>query len=694
MAKIRRLLMIASVRHWLMTNAILRTRLWAGAALLLLTAAAVCFAPAWRDSGAAGLWVPAVVLASTGMAITGWRVRLCSVNRPALPPEPIRAVPAGWHLPWPDRVLILVGLVTLAAAVGLPYWRTPPERVQVLLLLLGLLSVMSGAAGLRLGHLSAWARGVGRLPWAEAVMLAGVFVLALAVRLWQLESGLRVLVDESWTIGPVVRMWEYDYPLLRQISRVTYPYPLVYPYMQQVGSAIFGYSLYTLRLPNAVYGALSVFAIYWLAGLLYPGRRHLPVMAALALAVLPFHMHFSRIGIINLYDPTLAALAFAFVIRGVRLGLRRDWALAGVMLGLTTYLYEGGRLLHVPMVLLWLAVLLVAGQASWRVALRGSAWALLVTGILCAPLAATWALDGDPLFGRLANQNVLQRPVEAGNRLLPVDEPRLVGRNLVNSFALYVTQPDEWAFYGGGQPILPLVVQPFFLMGLAAALVPRPGWSVGVLPGLWVLVTVVLLGVFIWNPLHAARHTVVMVAMALLVALGVWWAGHLLGDTRGWLTGALLIAVSAGQVAYYFGAHLPHVNRDAREIRAYADPDDAILRAADLPPNTRVYLITETVNFPDGHPRRLLDYVTRGDGPLLFLRAQSDDTYTETLFTQPAPGYNHAYFIESTNKPLIDALLAAQPDVRPSFSPDPRVPLHLQFALFYLPAEDISLGGG
>lgn len=662
----------------------------AGSAFLATAIAAICFMPMWEGA----LWVPALSLAAAGMVCMGVLVWRHPMAMPTDAPEASETtLSQNAPLTQFDWFGVGAGIAMLGTVTALQFAPQVPERLQLALIAGGMGAFIWGAAGLRPDHFVNLLRAWASVPRWVSYSLLATFFGALAVRLWRLESGLRVLVDEMQNIVPAVRMWEANFPLFQQIYYPDYPYPYIYPYLQQAGSAVFGYSLFTLRVPNAIYGALSVFAIYWLVKLLFENRQ-LAVMSAVALAALPMHMQFSRIGIMNLYDPTLAMLAFAFAIRGVRYGLRRDWVLAGTMLGFTHYVYEGGRLLHTPLISLWLFILVIWlwRQAEPMRVARGLALAVTVSLVLAAPIYITWVgMDGE-VFGRLSSQNLTRVETPSGFDAPEETDYRLqqMVTNLVDSFALYVTKLDEWMFYGGTQPMIPTFLQPFFLLGLVASLVHRRRWGYTVLPALWLLVTATLLGLFIWNPLHVARHTVAMPAIAIAIALGVWWLARLCFPVaRTQLTAAwtVLLCLVMAQVIYYFAFHLPVFNNQARWVRGYADPDDAMLRAADLPNNTEVYVITRTELFPRWHPKYFLLYITHGDVPVIHVWLQS--WLRDDILTDLTPGNNHAFFVEASNSELIDEIMSLHPTMIPSFSDDPYLSPTMQFVMLYLPADEL-----
>src|SRR5690606_27829994 len=123
---------------------------------------------------------------------------------------------------------------------------------------------------------------------------------------------------------------------------------------------ILGHNLTGLRIFSAVFGTLTVPALYLLARELFDRRTAL--LAALLLATFPPHIHFSRLGLNNIADPLFGVLALAFLVRGLKRGGLRDYALSGVMLGLTQYFYEGGKLLYPLLFGAWLLLAL----CFWR----------------------------------------------------------------------------------------------------------------------------------------------------------------------------------------------------------------------------------------------------------------------------------------------------------------------------------------
>jgi hypothetical protein len=650
--------------------------------IILASSAAAAFAPMW----AGRFLLPATIIAlltMIGAATLAWRTPSPTVLSPTDNTD---------SFDWlrTDTLFSTVGVGLLVLLTVWQFALTPAEPVQFAVWLAGIIVLTYGLSGLRFWRWR-W-NGDRRLM----LLLLTLFTIAFVLRLFGLEGRLRVLVDEMQVIAPIVATWDETLPLLHQIDPYGYPYPYIYPYIQQAGSAIFGYSLFTFRLMSVWVGTLTVLSTFALAQTLF--NRQIAWLSAVALAVLPMHLHFSRLGIVNIYDPLLATLAFTFVARGFQHGGRQYWVLAGACLGMTHYLYEGGRLLHTPLTLLWvgliwgssrLGVSIITRLSSRKIG-QGVGWMLLTSALLAAPLYITWIGTDVQVFGRLASQSVTDTPplleevTEVDSSVIPTTLSRLR-----DSALLYVSLIDEWMFFGGRQPMIPVFVVPFFLIGLGAGLLQRRQWALTVLPAMWLLATVTATGLFIWNPTHAARHTVALPAVAILIALGVWLiASSLFIHPRRQLITAWVVMglLGVGQITYYFADHLPAYNFQARWIRDYADPDDAVLRMTELPPNTHHYIVMLEAYFPPEHPNNFLTYISDGTPPPLTLVLSG--WLTEDFLRRLPRDVNHAFFVETgnNNAEAIERLVRFFPDLEPSFSPDTSIELHYQLALFFIPA--------
>src|SRR3972149_405925 len=102
---------------------------------------------------------------------------------------------------------------------------------------------------------------------------------------------------------------------------------------------IFGQNFVGIRMVSALAGTFTVLFVYLLGREMF--NKQVGLLAAAFLALYPFHVHFSRIGVNNINDGFMVALVLWLVFRAVRKGRTFDYVLAGVASGLTIYTYVG-----------------------------------------------------------------------------------------------------------------------------------------------------------------------------------------------------------------------------------------------------------------------------------------------------------------------------------------------------------------
>ena len=144
--------------------------------------------------------------------------------------------------------------------------------------------------------------------------------------------------------------------------------------------AVLGLTETAVRLTSATYGTLAVLATFFFASVVFRDRW-VGVAAAFFLAILPWHIHYSRTGFGEMVSflPFLVLAVTLFL-----LGLRHNklWPLAAIVLGLTLYTYRAAWVV-VPPLALFLGLLYFRELfKGWRMA----APALVIFVLLCVPL--------------------------------------------------------------------------------------------------------------------------------------------------------------------------------------------------------------------------------------------------------------------------------------------------------------------
>lgn len=325
--------------------------------------------------------------------------------------------------------------------------------------------------------------------------------------------------------------------------------PALYHYLVRLSFSIFGYSITGLRLLTALGGILGVLATFWLIQQM-AGERTAFIGAAI-MTTYHYHIHWSRLGLNNVWDTlwvplTLAAFAW---------GWRRDWSggavLAGLAIGLSQYFYAGNKI--GIFLLVYLAYSLYRQQPD-RTKLLIYGGKLLVTAVtVAAPITLFALLNPDIYLLRT-------RMVWGWSEGYIVDA---IGQynlgeylwfQLWRNFGAFTAVPDVTGFYGPGVPFLLGLAAPLFVMGFFWAL-----WRRQFLPVLWVLLTVIFGGILLGGAPSSSHYVVVIPAICWLTAEPL---NYLWKNGRWQLSLFLLLAIMATDLFFYFGIYVPGEPRD------------------------------------------------------------------------------------------------------------------------------------
>lgn len=581
------------------------------------------------------------------------------------------------RLPLVHRMLFLVGLfmlVLLSEINGQVYhilaFKEVSEHVQFALLCGSLTFMVIGV-----GRVS-WPQP--RIDWQTVSILALIVALGLFVRFWQMETTVRMLVDELFFTKAVFDLnTDPAIGLLTPYSSIS-AFPYVYPYFQEHTVALFGHNFTGLRGASAIIGAVMIALMYPLGKTLFD--RKTALLGALVLAVYPPHVHFSRLGVIEIGGALAGMLALLFLARAVLNNRRLDYVLAGVMLGLTHYFHEGARLLFTPLALLWVAAVLIV----WRV--RGRwvylALFLVMMVIVALPIYYTLIGIGRPLFARLTDSEVNLPLSYFADMFASGDFMPHISTFTYQSFLVYIHQIDTSLFYGP-VPLTTVYMVPLLLLGFCFVMW-RWRTPAALLLLLWVASTSLGNNV-LTSPAHSPRYVVVFPALALIVAVGIRYTIQVLVPIRvlrAVLAGVVILGMVVLEVNYYFTDHLPLYNRYSRELWGHRDAQDAAIRSLNFPTNTYVHVIAKIPPAPN-YAEGLLQFMR----PDLKFDYLSPDELTREYLNELDTAVDHAFYIDPDNYLSVGLLNEYFYLTGPQGSPFADVPLESAFFLYYAPSE-------
>lgn len=310
-------------------------------------------------------------------------------------------------------------------------------------------------------------------------------------------------------------------------------------YLVAAALGVVGREPWVVRLPSAIIGTLTVPLAWWLGRELYALSRPaqgqariqgqiVGLSAALVLAILYWHLSFSRIGMEPILVPFFATLAFAALARGLNLGHGKKspnplFALAGLALGSSLYTYKAGY--FVPLVAALFAVCAAITERGFlRRHGRGLLLAALVALLVALPIGVYFATHPE---------NFMQRPASValvGDGSAPRGPWQATIENLPRVLGMFFWRGDTNPRSNlPGRPALDPFLALLFLVGLGRTLIGfrRPAFALLLI---WLGVMVLPTLVTEYAP-HFGRAIGTTPALACLCALG---AGYLLFGVGSW----------------------------------------------------------------------------------------------------------------------------------------------------------------
>jgi asparagine N-glycosylation enzyme membrane subunit Stt3 len=304
-------------------------------------------------------------------------------------------------------------------------------------------------------------------------------------------------------------------------------------------------------------------------------------LAATFLAGYDYHIHYSRLGANNVWDPLFVLLVLWGVHRGLAAGDQtkqvRAFLLAGMVMGLSVYFYTGARLLP-PLVAIYVAFCWLQNRRAQPSA-EGSAPQTGVRGpglaLNLVLLALAFLVTAGPMLGyaaahpnewnaRINQVGIVQSGwLEREPEITGKSVPAILAQQFLRSAGAFHAFVDRTVWYGADRPLLGFVAGIFAMLGMAWSLVHwRDRRYFLVL--LWFWSVIITGGMLTESPPSSQRLVITIPAVALLVAFGLtattdlFW--RLLALRRTWQNaalGLLVVGLVAGSVQYYFGVFTP-----------------------------------------------------------------------------------------------------------------------------------------
>jgi 4-amino-4-deoxy-L-arabinose transferase-like glycosyltransferase len=352
----------------------------------------------------------------------------------------------------------------------------------------------------------------------EVLLVALIALAALLIRVIGLETYPYAFINDEGEVG-----WEGLNILSGQKSNFFVTGWAGEPMLAFLPVALFikliGISAFAVRIGGALQGTLAVISLYLLAREAF--GRPVAFFSACLLAALPWHVHFSRLGVMNVGDSFYAATVLWLTYRALRKGRYIDYLPAGLMTGLALYTYVGTRLV-VAMAIGVLAYTVIRQRDYLRKHFRHLAIFIFAFLIVASPTLYSFSLHFDEFMGRVNDESLL-----SNNRLQQlatqtgVEPADFMKQQIQDSTAIFVATPGPGQFFDTPQPYLTWWAAVFLFLGMLYVFWNFTQVRSMMLIG-WFWAPVILGGALTLGPPSHQRMLSAAPALVLIVAIGLW----------------------------------------------------------------------------------------------------------------------------------------------------------------------------
>jgi hypothetical protein len=392
----------------------------------------------------------------------------------------------------------------------------------------------------------------------EVAAVAALFVIAFVIRAASNGGLPAALTGDEGSAGLAAVNW-LDGKLDNPFVVGWYSFPSLYFAVPAASIAVWGYTYQALRMPSALAGALTVVGLYWLARPLF-GRAAAGLGSAL-LAAHNFHIHFSRVGLNNIWDGFFMAAVLGAFWRGWQTGRRVYFVGAGLLLGLSQYFYTSARI--IPLVILaWLALIAITDRPSLRRRAPDLLYTVVVAVVTFLPLAIFYVPHPAEFSAPMNRVSIFSRNwLEVTSAATHTPIWQLLLNNFRDAALAFTSMPLR-AWYTSGQPMLLALPSALFILGLLLAVFNYRDTRYWLLL-LW-LAGVVGIAALTESTPAAQRYIIAAPAATLLAGIALAtmaeWVIQVWPDARLAMYGAVIAATAMAMtldVRFYFSEYIP-----------------------------------------------------------------------------------------------------------------------------------------
>ncbi len=317
--------------------------------------------------------------------------------------------------------------------------------------------------------------------------------------------------------------------------------PALYVYLTIPFVKILGLTAVSVRLPSVLLSVLTVYLVYSIGRMIgkkYCSYERLGDIAAVLLAISPWHIYISRLGHEANLGLMLFVLGVYLFLQAVLLGKKSAWIWGAVVFAMSLHGYQSDKIIS-PLILISGAIafhkeiwrmrrhVLIASALGVLIALPAVLAAVSPEGLLRFRGTSAFSQDSPDMVSATKAYVAAREKGDTAGKLLYGKAGTYIGiftKNYVSHFA------PGWVFAGSdreahkvpGMGLLYLWEAPFLLLGIWALIKSKLPAGLKWFLFSWILVSPVPAAVTTQSP-HAMRAYALAPAALLIEALGFWW---------------------------------------------------------------------------------------------------------------------------------------------------------------------------
>ncbi|MFQ5943156.1 MAG: ArnT family glycosyltransferase [Anaerolineales bacterium] len=334
-----------------------------------------------------------------------------------------------------------------------------------------------------------------------------------------------------------------------------FSFPAMYFYLQSLSIRLFGQTIEALRVTSAIAGALTTLVLYWYLKQTF--GRWVALTGSILLAASHFHIHFSRIGLNNVWDGLFVTFISGAFWWGWSKNNRLGYVLAGLAFGLAQYFYASSRILFL-LFPFWLAVSAVRDWTAVRAKFNHFTIMALSALVLALPLATFYLGHTDEFYAPMQRVSYLGETLRMDVAATGKTPAELLAAQFATSAKAFTSANLRGVMYVPDIPMLLPLSATLFLMGVVLLLLNfrKPA-------ELWLIlrpIGAIAIGALSESTPAAQRYVFAAPAVAATMALAIiriaQWLTQTLPAARPVVIAVVGIVVAAAcwvDLNFYFG---------------------------------------------------------------------------------------------------------------------------------------------